>query len=535
MDEKRTTLIYDRNQLIAKLTWVFFTITVLTNALVDPLILVYIIPAGLLTCLVMTRVARKDRVTENSMYVAVLTLFLFFFFLIQIEPILLNFIFIWFALLLSSIYHQDRPILLAGFLTVACTIYFFSFYQEQIFPNSDPVDVIYFSLFGLFFTVFLIYSSRFTERLRERAEQKEAKTSDQLWETREYLESFFNHMTDAVVVHDRHGMIMKVNKRFEGMYGWKEDEIVGQRVPFIKEESVDEIYRLWSRLDSGQSDYEMSHHTKTGELIDVSMTISPIRNKSGEVVALATIAKDYTERKKTEELLRRSEKLSVVGQLAAGVAHEIRNPLTVVSGFIQLLQQNQKMSPEHFEMIDSELKRVNTIIGEFLLLAKPNDVKFEYKSILPLVEEVVTLLNTTAVMQNIKIFLSYDERVPHIKCEPNQIKQVIINLLKNAIEAMKFGGSIYVYVGSYHDDYVRIRVVDQGEGIPDDKMTKLGEPFYTTKDKGTGLGLMVSHKIIENHHGQLRFVSKPNEGTSVDLLLPKSTHVSTTDEVQISK
>ena len=237
--------------------------------------------------------------------------------------------------------------------------------------------------------------------------------------------------------------------------------------------------------------------------------------------AILSVFEDVTHKKEeTEGLLQQSDKLAVVGQMAAGIAHEVRNPLTSIRGFIQLFASKYKNDQQYFNLVLSELDRINMIVGEFLVLAKPMAVEFKDIEINHLIKDVVTLINTQAVMKNIQIIVEYEPNVPTIVCEKNQLKQVFINLLKNAIEAMPNGGIIEVKVELQREGKVSINVSDQGVGIPEDQIPKLGEPFYTTKETGTGLGLMTSFKIIENHDGEINISSKENMGTTVEVILP---------------
>jgi two-component system, sporulation sensor kinase A len=166
------------------------------------------------------------------------------------------------------------------------------------------------------------------------------------------------------------------------------------------------------------------------------------------------------------------------------------------------------------------LDRINLIVGEFLVLAKPTAVQYKEKEITTLIQDVVTLINTQAILNNTQIVVEYGTDLPVIVCEENQLKQVFINILKNAVEAMPNGGIIEVKVKEKENDKVSIFIADQGMGIPEYRIPKLGEPFYTTKEKGTGLGLMTSYKIIENHNGEINISSKINEGTTVEVILP---------------
>lgn len=233
--------------------------------------------------------------------------------------------------------------------------------------------------------------------------------------------------------------------------------------------------------------------------------------------AIQVIIRDITERKQAEELMLKSEKLSIAGQLAAGIAHEIRNPLTAIKGFFQLIKTNQKQ--QYFDIVESELSRIEAILSELLVLSKPTEIKFKRTNIEFLIKDVMTLLETQAIMNNIQLISSFTDQEPFILCDENQIKQVFINLIKNAIDAMPSGGVITIST-EIDNAHVKISVKDEGVGIPDHVVKRIGEPFYTTKEKGTGLGLMVSFKIIENHQGTFAISSEMNKGTIMTITIP---------------
>ncbi|WP_096154870.1 MULTISPECIES: ATP-binding protein [Bacillus] len=237
--------------------------------------------------------------------------------------------------------------------------------------------------------------------------------------------------------------------------------------------------------------------------------------------ALQVIIRDISERKKAEELVLQSEKLTVAGQLAAGIAHEIRNPLTAIKGFFQLLEKEAETQKEYYPIIDSELNRIELILSELLLLAKPNAVKFEEVSIESILKDVTTLLETQSILSNIWFELVVDDasKLAKIKADPNQLKQVFINLLKNGIEAMDNGGIIKI-TSKLENECILVSVVDQGEGIPEEMINRLGEPFFTTKNTGTGLGLMITYNIIKNHGGSVSVSSEKGIGTKFDIHLP---------------
>lgn len=216
--------------------------------------------------------------------------------------------------------------------------------------------------------------------------------------------------------------------------------------------------------------------------------------------------------------LRNSEKLSLVGQLAAGIAHEIRNPLTVISGNLQLLQQ-KGYRKETNQLMLSEIKRINSILNEFLYLAKPASPKLEINNLMEVLNEVVSLYRTQVMNPPIQIVVATTDNVLLIKCDPNQLKKVFMNLLRNAVEAMPEGGKIRIIVRKLKVNVI-MEFIDEGIGITSADLKHLNEPFYTTKEGGTGLGLSISRKIIEEHYGKLQLESELNQGTIVKIILP---------------
>ncbi|MGD6833678.1 PAS domain S-box protein [Sutcliffiella halmapala] len=236
--------------------------------------------------------------------------------------------------------------------------------------------------------------------------------------------------------------------------------------------------------------------------------------------AMQVIIRDITEKKQAEAVMLQSEKLSVAGQLAAGIAHEIRNPLTAIKGFFKLLEREVDQKKEYFHIIESELSRIELILSELLLLAKPHKVRIQKVSLDTLLKDVTTLLETQAIMNNVWFEMKLDAKDPLIQCDDNQVKQVFINLIKNGIEAMSEGGNIFIETEDDGEEVI-IRIRDEGRGIPEEIISRLGEPFFTTKTTGTGLGLMITFNIIKNHHGTVSVKSELEQGTTFEVRFPK--------------
>ncbi|WP_240647602.1 PAS domain S-box protein [Paenibacillus nanensis] len=350
-------------------------------------------------------------------------------------------------------------------------------------------------------------------------------TARELRSTKQYLESFVNHTSDAIHLVDLDGRIQQVNSAFEAIYGWSADEIIGSRIDHVPKEHLSAHERHIATVIAGGSvtDYETVHYTKNGQLIDVSLTISPIRDEQENIIAIATITRNITSRKQTEEMIRRSEKLSVVGQLAAGVAHEIRNPLTTIRGFIQLQKQTGHLSPQHLDLVMLELDQINRIASEFLVFAKPEAPQTSLLDVGDLLRDMMMLMEMEARQSHVELTLHTLSDIPAVPGVRNQLKQVFVNVMKNGIEAMPEGGAVTIELDNDPSGgEVLIRFIDQGVGISQEDLARIGEPFFSRKQVGNGLGIMICQQIIGNHNGSMTISSELGNGTCVEVRLPVS-------------
>lgn len=323
---------------------------------------------------------------------------------------------------------------------------------------------------------------------------------------------------------DARGIIICVNDKFCEISKYSREEIIGKDHSILNSGHHSKLFfkDLWKTIGEGKVwKGEIRNKAKDGTYYWVDTTIVPFLNENGKPYQYVAIRNDITERKKTEEVLHRQDKLAAVGQLAAGVAHEIRNPLTSMKGYAEFLTLDEK-DPERLEFINiilDEIERVNTIVEDFMVLAKPKMVELEEKNVVPVIKNVVSLLEFEARKKHVKLSFDCPHEIIQIECDENRLKQVFLNFIKNGIEAMPNGGELHVKT-VIQDNNVQISIQDTGVGIPKEKLKQLGEPFYTTKKNGNGLGLMVSFKIIENHNGKVFVESEPNKGTTFNILLP---------------
>jgi two-component system, sporulation sensor kinase A len=279
----------------------------------------------------------------------------------------------------------------------------------------------------------------------------------------------------------------------------------------------DTINKMFESNESHSMEYRLKH--KYGHWIDFESRCMPVIGENQSIEHIVIVSRDISERKKAEEFLLQSEKLSIVGELAAGVAHEIRNPLTTIKGFVQLYKK-ENSSIEFNDLLLSELERIETITSEMLSLGKPQAIQLKRTDLRELIENTIDLLQPQAHMNAIQFKLHMEKTDIYITCEKNQLKQVFLNILKNAMESMQKGGDIQINLRKWSENECIISVQDQGCGIPEELLPRLGEPFYSLKEKGTGLGLMICHKIIKQHHGSITYQSKVDVGTLVEIILP---------------
>jgi PAS domain S-box-containing protein len=357
---------------------------------------------------------------------------------------------------------------------------------------------------------------------RARYYEKKARVSE------ESYKKLLDTLPEAVFIHSDN-MVVYANRAARCMVGeTKTDKIIGKSLldyldPEYKDRMLERIKQVQKeKLPLNNIEYKFRRLDGTPFFFEASS----LQIVFGEKKAIFTIGKDITERKDhTDRLLQKSEKLALLGQMAAGIAHEIRNPLTSIKGFVQLFKSDHQKD-EYYDIVLAELDRINTIVGEFLVMAKPTAAVFAEKDVLVLIQDVITLISTQSIMNNVQIITDYESPLPMISCEENQLKQVFLNLMKNAIEAMPNGGNIQVRIKEKGEGEISIQIIDDGIGIPQERISTLGEPFYTTKEKGTGLGLMTCYRIIESHKGELTIQSEVNAGTTIEIILPTITQPS---------
>ncbi|WP_246939275.1 ATP-binding protein [Bacillus pinisoli] len=334
------------------------------------------------------------------------------------------------------------------------------------------------------------------------------------------------------VIHHQQGLIYSLEKKaddyiytlFDGQilqnYEELTKEVVGKRPQDIMEREIAvEIINRYNQCWNNQEKIVFEEKDQTGGTL--LTVLSPVveQHKTTQIIG-STI--DISDKKRAEEALVKKEKLSLLGELSAGIGHEIRNPLTTIKGFIKMMKEDPAhIKPEYLDVIQTEIESIDRIAGELMMLAKPQALQMVPFNIVVLLKDVMFLMESQAFTSGVDMEITSDQDILLINGDRNQIKQVFINLIKNSIESMESSMKGKVRVVCSHTIHeVSIKVIDEGCGITEEKIKSIGEPFYTTKTKGNGLGLMITQRIIKNHQGVINCDSQVGRGTTFTVTLP---------------
>ncbi len=328
-----------------------------------------------------------------------------------------------------------------------------------------------------------------------------------------------NHIPVGIIIREQ-GKWVYTNQYVLNILGAnKKEDVLGKNFrDFIPDDVIEQLKEKGHNANFIEPN-EFTIKRLDGHSIDVELKIfsTAYENKNYEYL----IIQDITGIRDGERALFQSEKLTMAGELAAGIAHELRNAVTSLRGFLQLaISENPELNKYSSIMI-SEIDRIHHLNNELMSIAKPKETLFVKKELKSIIKNVIVLLNTQAILHNIQIFIDYPHELNEliIRCDEDKMRQVLINLIKNSIEAMPDGGEIWLKVKQLKKQVI-IQIIDQGKGIPKEFLEKIGQAFFTTKHNGTGLGLKVSYQIVQFHGGEMRIKSKLGKGTTVEIRLP---------------
>ncbi len=339
---------------------------------------------------------------------------------------------------------------------------------------------------------------------------------------------------DAIISKDLNGIVTSWNKAAERIFGYKAEEMIGKSITtIIPPELIDDEPRILAKLRAGEriEHFQTERMRKGGERLDISLTVSPVRDRSGRVIGAAKIARDITQEKRMEAAIQISERLASAGRLAATVAHEINNPLEAITNFIYLARQNPGLpenTKSYLDHADKELARVAQIARQTLGFYR-DTANAKLVFVPHLVEDVLSVYERKFKSKGLKVERRIEPGLT-VRAMQGELKQILSNLLANAIDASREGGRIIVSGRRTHDyrsgrSGIRLSVADTGTGVSAGHKKKLFSPFFTTKKEvGTGLGLWLTRDLLEKKGGYIRFRSRNSRpsGTIMSIYLPAS-------------
>ncbi|WP_181348564.1 ATP-binding protein [Thalassobacillus sp. CUG 92003] len=330
-----------------------------------------------------------------------------------------------------------------------------------------------------------------------------------------FLDWVVANTNDIMALLDASGEILYISPSVKEALGYDPDEMIGQSASlFISTTGFTELQHHMINTPelSHTSDCALLCSNKRYRRARVQIKLN--YDKSRHDYAIMVLAKPISD----EDKLLKVEQMVNTGQLAAGIVHEIRNPLTSIKGFLQLLQTNISSKEQYYRIMEEEIEKMENVTGELLSFSKPVSQQMNLETLSDMIEEVVLLLQTESSRNDVQLHVHVEEMI-EVHVNRSQFKQVLLNLIKNAIEVMPGGGHVNI-LAYYGRDKVHVDVMDEGPGIPPEIKDRVLEPFFTTKPNGTGLGLMISEQILQKQGGYLKISQNSQQGSTFSIQLP---------------
>jgi two-component system, NtrC family, nitrogen regulation sensor histidine kinase GlnL len=386
--------------------------------------------------------------------------------------------------------------------------------------------------------------------LRSRAQLPTAPTDPPIPDDRalDVAWSHLRHAPQGVLAVDRGGKVLTANPAAAKLLGYDPDQLEGEDAARVFRAPKGEGHVPPGACASAEDPREVEVVTRSGDILPVALRLLPLEGRDGSLRGTLALFQDLRDEKAREEQWRRRDRLASLGALAAGVAHEIRNPLAGIGTSAQLLKRRMESDDPRSQFADlilEEVSRLDRIVESLLQFARPTTPKLLRQSLLPSIDRALTLVHEVAVQQNVHLRVERADRVPEIYMDNDQILQVVLNVLMNALQALTQGGEIGVRVGPARkraaersalgrratdrllerdrpplQDVVEVCVRDNGPGIPATVLARVFDPFFTTRTQGTGLGLSICQSIVREHGGAISIESTVGQGTTVTIDLP---------------
>lgn len=412
--------------------------------------------------------------------------------------------------ILEFVYPEDRQITLAMMKSIL--------YNE----TSPTTEIRLFLPDGTYFYcechVYLDFGSKSYYFVANDITEKK-KNQDELLR----LDSIVEASLDAIYAIDYNGQILSWNNAAEQIFGFSKEEVAGQTIHILglpgQEEELDNIIDI---IRKGQTySYETIRQKRDGEIVAVFITLAPMKDISGEIIGASAVARDITRHRRLEKEIAQLDKLNTIVELASVISHEVRNPMTTVKGFLQLLYHKIKEPEfkEYFEIMIEEMDRVNSILHEFNMIGKNKETIRAKHNLKTIIKNLAPLLEADAASQGKAIRFDLKE-TPDLYVNGNEIRQLILNFTRNALESMDQNGRMTLKT-SFQDGKVVFSVKDQGKGIQPEDLEKIGTPFFSTKESGTGLGLFVCYEIAQRHGASIEVDTSP-QGTTFSVIFEEN-------------
>lgn len=360
-------------------------------------------------------------------------------------------------------------------------------------------------------------------------------TKRTLEQVKSLARNILKSIPSGILTVDRRGMITAINPVAEQILHVSSTQALGQAYLNLFSEGDPVRETLTQALEKRDliRDQDIMYNVGAAQQIAIRVTVSELKDDQQEYAGVVLSLKDVSEFLVLEQQLRRSEKLSALHTLSAGVAHEIRNPLSAVDLNLHLLEEElvhkeraDTAVKKYLEILDLEVERLKDILDNFMRFSRPLSLKLGQVSLTEVLQHILKLMEYEAHDKKIRCEVDIPEELPLVRGDETELSQVFLNIIINAIQAMSQGGVVRVSAGITGDQLnraVEVRISDTGIGIPKKDLPKLFEPFYTTKEYGGGLGLPIAYRIVEDHGGSIHIESQEGVGTTVTIRLPCST------------
>ena len=399
--------------------------------------------------------------------------------------------------------------------------------EKDKVENTDPVILLGF-FDELIEKVYARYGMLHQETKMKELEGDRDRLAAKLELNNQYLKNILYTSDQAIMIVDDNEIFISWNKGAEKIFGYTESEVIGKPSSLLLPEGkrfVDELKRIQNDVKkNGQSlILETERKTKSSDIISVRLSVSRLPNKKNEYAGRSVIIKDHTEFKRLQAQIDQSEKLAVIGQIAAGVAHEIGNPLTSISSLVQILQRKSQDSFMNEQLINikENIDRITKIVRELVDFSRPPSYETSNQDVTDVIKTALGIVKYDKRVRKVSFKTDLKNNLPNVNIAADQLLQVFVNILINALDAIK-GNGIITVKSNYDLKNIYIELSDDGCGMDDATLEKIFDPFFTTKEvgKGTGLGLSVSYGIINRFNGEIKVKSKLNEGSTFTIVLP---------------